>query len=161
MAKNWSALCYFYSEVIFFFFWFFFFILKIFFTFLCWFLIIDISIQMWKFQKNWISVTCWKSTSILPALILSAQFAQWMTVDNISWSNLHERMLPTRQGSNLQPPDHQSDVQPTEPPRPARWRYNRYIAVKPWLSNVDRIWNSGSEYMYLQQAVPESDPKTL
>ena len=38
-----------------------------------------------------------------------------MTVENISWSNLHERMLPTRQGSNPQLPDHQSDVHPTEP----------------------------------------------
>ena len=32
---------------------------------------------------------------------------------------LHERMLRTRRGSNPQPPDHQSDAQPTEPPRPA------------------------------------------
>ena len=31
-----------------------------------------------------------------------------MSVENISWSNLHERMLPTQRGSNLQPPDHQS-----------------------------------------------------
>ena len=32
--------------------------------------------------------------------------------------NLHKRMLPTRQMSNLQPADHQSDVHPTEPLRP-------------------------------------------
>ena len=32
--------------------------------------------------------------------------------------NLHERMLPPRHGLNLQPPDHQSDAYPTEPPRP-------------------------------------------
>ena len=31
--------------------------------------------------------------------------------------NLHERMLQTRRGSNPQPPDHQSDAHPTEPPR--------------------------------------------
>ena len=29
--------------------------------------------------------------------------------------NLHERMLPTRRGSNPQPPDHQSDTHPAEP----------------------------------------------
>ena len=28
-------------------------------------------------------------------------------------------MLPTRRGSNPQPPDHQSDANPTEPPRAA------------------------------------------
>ena len=33
--------------------------------------------------------------------------------------SLHERMLPSRRGSNPQPPDHQSDEHPTEPPRPA------------------------------------------
>ena len=33
--------------------------------------------------------------------------------------NPQEKMLPTRQGSNLQPPDHQSDEYPTDPPRPA------------------------------------------
>ena len=42
-----------------------------------------------------------------------------MTVENISWSNLHERMLLTRWGLNPQPPDHQSKAHPTEPPRPA------------------------------------------
>ena len=41
-----------------------------------------------------------------------------MTSENISWSNLHERILLKRRESNLQPPDHQSDVHPTEPPRP-------------------------------------------
>ena len=33
--------------------------------------------------------------------------------------NLRERMLPTWQGSNAQPPDHQSNAYPTEVPRPA------------------------------------------
>ena len=33
--------------------------------------------------------------------------------------NLHERMLPTRRGSNPQPPDHQSDAHNTETPWPA------------------------------------------
>ena len=28
-------------------------------------------------------------------------------------------MLPTQRESNPQPPDHQSDAHPTEPPRPA------------------------------------------
>ena len=30
---------------------------------------------------------------------------------------IHERLLPTRQWLNPQPPDHQSDAHPTEPPR--------------------------------------------
>ena len=34
--------------------------------------------------------------------------------------NLHERMLLTWQGLNPQPPDHQSDTHPTEPPRQAQ-----------------------------------------
>ena len=42
-----------------------------------------------------------------------------MTIENISRSNLHERMLPTRWGSNPQPPDHQSNEHSPEPPRPA------------------------------------------
>ena len=42
-----------------------------------------------------------------------------MTAENISWSNLHERMLPTQWGLNLQPSDHQLDVHLLEPPRPA------------------------------------------
>ena len=41
-----------------------------------------------------------------------------MTVENISWSNHREKMLPNRRGSNPQPPDHQTDAHPTEPPRP-------------------------------------------
>ena len=41
-----------------------------------------------------------------------------MTVENISWSNLNKRILPTWRGSNPQPPDHQSNAHPTEPPRP-------------------------------------------
>ena len=43
--------------------------------------------------------------------------------------NLHERMLPTRRGSNPQPPDLQSDAHPTEPPRPALSYYVHYIHV--------------------------------
>ena len=34
--------------------------------------------------------------------------------------NLHERMLPTRRGSNPQAPGHQSTAHPAEPPRPTR-----------------------------------------
>ena len=37
--------------------------------------------------------------------------------------NLHERMLPNRRESNLQPPGHQSDAHPTEPPKPAHEQY--------------------------------------
>ena len=51
-----------------------------------------------------------------------------MTVENISWPNLHERMLPTRWESNPQPPDHQLDVHPTEPPRLAQ-NSVKYIAL--------------------------------
>ena len=40
-----------------------------------------------------------------------------MTTENISWSNLHERILPTQRGLNPLPPDHQSDVHLTEPLR--------------------------------------------
>ena len=40
-----------------------------------------------------------------------------MTVENISRSNLHERMLPTRQPCSLQPPGHQLEAHPTEPLR--------------------------------------------
>ena len=34
--------------------------------------------------------------------------------------DLHKRILLTRWGLNPQPPDHQSDTHPTEPPRPAK-----------------------------------------
>ena len=42
-----------------------------------------------------------------------------MTVKNISWSNLHKRMLSTRRVLNPQPPDHQSEVHPIGLPRKA------------------------------------------
>ena len=42
-----------------------------------------------------------------------------MTVENISWSNLHERMLQTWLESNPHPPDHRSDARPIESPRHA------------------------------------------
>ena len=54
------------------------------------------------------------------ALLDSAEGRELMTAENISWSNLHERMLPTQLGLNPQSPDHQSDAHPTEPQRPAR-----------------------------------------
>ena len=38
--------------------------------------------------------------------------------------NLHERMLPTWRGLNPQPPDHQLDAHPTEPPRLACMQVN-------------------------------------
>ena len=58
-----------------------------------------------------------------------------ITIENISWSKLHERILPTRCGSNPQPPDHQSDVHPTEPPRPAGSICTHWI----YLSKVSSI----------------------
>ena len=42
-----------------------------------------------------------------------------MTIENISWSNLHERMLPTPRVSNPQPHDQESETHPTELPWPA------------------------------------------
>ena len=50
-----------------------------------------------------------------------------MTVENISWSILHERMLTTPQGSNPQPPDHQSD--PTKP-QPAKIAFTTRAVTK-------------------------------
>ena len=47
-----------------------------------------------------------------------------MTVENISWSNLQERMLQTWRGLNLQPPDHQCDTFPTE-----LWRQVRSLTM--------------------------------
>ena len=71
-----------------------------------------------------------------------------MTVENISWSNLNTRMLPTRPGSNPQPPNHQSDVHLTEPPRPApgpllfSYRITGYHSINKetvWICSV--TWN--------------------
>ena len=42
-----------------------------------------------------------------------------MTVGNIARSNLHERKLLTRRGSNPHPPGHQSEAHTTEPLTPA------------------------------------------
>ena len=57
-----------------------------------------------------------------------------MIVENISWSNLHERMLQTRRGSNPQPPDYQADMHPTESQTPARKEENgsRKYDQSPW-----------------------------
>ena len=43
--------------------------------------------------------------------------------------NCHERMLPTRWGSNPQSPDHQSDTYPTEPPRLA-WGSDLFLQIQ-------------------------------
>ena len=43
--------------------------------------------------------------------------------------NLHERMLLTRQGSNLQPPGHQSNAHPAEPPRPESPQLSSYLKI--------------------------------
>ena len=40
-----------------------------------------------------------------------------MTIENISWPISTKECCRTWQGSNLWPPDHQSDTHPTEPPR--------------------------------------------
>ena len=55
-------------------------------------------------------------TDICPSWISGRET---MTIENISWPNLHERMLPTRWGLNPQPPDHQLDEHSMEPQRPA------------------------------------------
>ena len=73
-----------------------------------------------------------------------------MTTENTSWSNLHERMLPTRRGSNQQlPPDHQSDAHPTEPPRPAgtKRKFRHMRPMTDWsglrVRSLIRICNLG------------------
>ena len=38
-----------------------------------------------------------------------------MTVEKYFMINLYDRTVPTWQGLNQQPPDHQSDAHPTEP----------------------------------------------
>ena len=50
-----------------------------------------------------------------------------MTIENISLSNLRERMLPTQQGSNPQPADHQLDGHPTELSKLACCCYDWYL----------------------------------
>ena len=59
-----------------------------------------------------------------------------MTLENISLSNLQERMLRTQRGSTLQPPDHQSDAHPTDPPRPAGQDYHFDTYLKEILAFV-------------------------
>ena len=90
--KNWHGLCNFYSKVFFFFFFFFFFFVfprrvgsrsggregrdflsvKIFFIFLLNLNYGYFTTILWKLQKKWTSGTCWKSTSKLPTLQVSA-----------------------------------------------------------------------------------------
>ena len=57
-----------------------------------------------------------------------------MTIENISWSISTKECFRPRQGSNPQPPDHQSVVQPTEPPR---------------LGMFCIIWSNDTFYYYL------------
>ena len=65
--------------------------------------------------------------------------------------NLHERMLPTQRGSNPQPPNHQLDTHPTEPPRPAfRRRQFAWNVKSCFLGKIRKIpsicwisWESG------------------
>ena len=53
------------------------------------------------------------------ALLESAGEREWPHKIKIYFMiSLQERMLAARRGSNMQPPDHQSDGYPTEPPRP-------------------------------------------
>ena len=79
-----------------------------------------------------------------------------MTVENISWSISTKECCRPRRGSNLRPHGLQSDVHPTEPPRPASLDlislYNGFL----WYIN-DRHSNSicarssslRPQYMYL------------
>ena len=53
-----------------------------------------------------------------------------MTVELYFMINLHERMLPTQQGSNPQPPGHQSDPHPTELPRTAGDTRHKWVDVQ-------------------------------
>ena len=61
-----------------------------------------------------------------------------MTLENISWSNLHKRMLQTCQGLHLQSPDHQLDAHPTKPPKPAFfvWKKKKKKKKKSTLSRA-------------------------
>ena len=45
-------------------------------------------------------------------------------------------MLPTQPGSNPQPPDHQSDVHPTEPQRPANKSKKKFFVAEDILSFI-------------------------
>ena len=62
-----------------------------------------------------------------------------MAVENISWSNLHERILLTWRGSNPQPPDHQLDAHPTKPPRQATNQRDLYIPLPNFISGGMKI----------------------
>ena len=44
--------------------------------------------------------------------------------------NLHEKMLPTPRGSNLQSPDHQLNAHPTESPRSAAYKGTQLMTSK-------------------------------
>ena len=50
--------------------------------------------------------------------------------------NLRERIFPTWRGSNSQPPDHQSDAHPTEPPRSAN--------NNCWTGSHKKLWLMGN-----------------
>ena len=49
-------------------------------------------------------------------------------------------MLPTRLGSNMQPPDHQMDAHPNEPPRPAQVDSNDIDQTANALSDLSFHW---------------------
>ena len=63
-----------------------------------------------------------------------------MTLENNSWSILHERILPTWRGSKTQPPDHQSDTHPTEPQRPAFLLENHGLTFHSNSLPLETIW---------------------
>ena len=69
-----------------------------------------------------------------------------MTVENISLLNLHERMLPTRRGSDPQPPDHQLDAHPTEPPRPTAYFGAKYNNKDYVVSDQDQHCLSSNSF---------------
>ena len=63
-----------------------------------------------------------------------------MTVENISWSISTKECCRPWQGLNLRPPGLQSDVHPTEPPRPTTMRV---VKVNFWAlpcPNHPRFW---------------------
>ena len=64
--------------------------------------------------------------------------------------SLHERMLPAPAGSNLQPPDHQSDAHPTEPPRPNTHTWLEPISnsMREFILRDAGIYIKGTEYTF-------------
>ena len=60
-----------------------------------------------------------------------------MTVENISWSISTNKCCRPRRGSKTRPPGLQSDVHPTESPRPVGPAMNRYEAEPHVLNTIN------------------------